>query len=132
MCLKCLLNFSNTKENQGFLWFLCGCDSRIYYFIAQIKLGPLQNYASGLEIEFAAGIIEIGALGLEQWPREVKNRILVCQRDIHVLCICILYMYSVYVFCICTMYMYYVYVKNNNNNNNNNPRVLGARGNLER
>ena len=62
-------------------------------------------------MKFAAGIIEIGALGLEQWPREVKNRILVCQRDIHVLCICILYMYSVYVFCICTMYMYYVYVK---------------------
>ena len=61
----------------------------------------------------------------------MKNRILVCQRDIHVLCICILYMYSVYVFCICTMYMYYVYVKNNNNNNNN-PRVLGARGGLER
>ena len=80
-------------------------------------------------MKFAAGIIEIGALGLEQWPREVENIILVCQRDIYVLCICILYMYSVYVLCICIMYMYYVYV---NKNNNNNPRVLGARGNLEK
>ena len=51
------------------------------FFIAQIKPGPLQNYASWLKIKFAAGIIEIGALGLEQWPRELKK--MVCQRDIN-------------------------------------------------
>ena len=42
-------------------------------------------------------------------------------------------MYSVYVFCICILYMYYVYVLCIcKKNNNNNPRVLGARGGLER
>ena len=45
-----------------------------------------------------------------------------------------IYMYYVYVFCTCILYMYYVYVLCicKNKNNNNNPRVLGARGGLER